>query len=286
MSKTLVIIFLISITLTLADDPQPKCPKYSCNSTKADFCESSVYDTTNLFSQVVVGKACEKQSFCIQKENKDQVLDKHNDLYLNSKDNINLSCGTYTTQPGKNNRWPGESCTEQSDCYLQSSKCENNKCTGIAKDGKCSESSECLVGHFCSADKVCTEQLGIEQECKSTEQCINSAICNFGKCTKYYSVKVGEKVKATEDDNDFKLCELAWAVASEGSVYCMKIKYDRPETDSSEFKKCNLGDDCKYQAIGVENVAPIGLTLGKCQCGYNAEGNSYCKRYHDGSKKF
>lgn len=289
MAKTIALVMLICISLTLADDPKTTCPKFTCSKTLATgVCESSKYDATKLFSTVEVGNACTAPAHCIQNKDKQEPFN-HNDLYFRSKADLALACGNYTVTETPASRWPGESCEKDTECYsvAGTAKCENKKCTGVAKDGECTGTSQCLVGHWCKVvdtKGTCVPQLEIGAVCKKTEECVNNGICNAGKCIKMQSLPLGSKIEVDSGDYNGWACENGIPVNHEGSDWCMKVLYDRPETEKSEFQACtNVNEACAYKATGVKDLVVKDLKAGLCQCGYNADGKSYCPRFHDGS---
>ncbi len=72
MNKTLTIIILSCITLTLAD----QCPKWKCCENKNLPCAHSSYNATGEYSNVVIELACKKPALCIghvESQDKDAV---------------------------------------------------------------------------------------------------------------------------------------------------------------------------------------------------------------------
>jgi hypothetical protein len=275
-----------------------KCPVFSCSKNLTSSCELSKFNGTH--SNVVVGKQCEK-SYCIKNGDKELSYG-HVEYFRNQNSDlslVNLTCGNYTQTTTQELRWAGESCVTSSDCYSEEGfpvlgKCVNNTCSGVAKNSNCNKTKECVVGNWCKSvnetQNLCTAQTEIGKGCSKSEECVNNAFCNKGVCTKLYSVKIGSEVTVHADDvNDYekKACATGYVVPlTNGTKYCMYVKYDRNATETSPFMKCTVDEVCKYKASGVDKVEPFSYVPenNKCQCGYNANGDAFCPRYSEGGK--
>ena len=69
-----------------------------------------------------------------------------------------------------------------------------------------------------------------------------------------------------------------------GEVYdsfCVSYNDVEKKTDDDKYKKCNFGEKCIYNVIGLNYNKIYEIN---CPCGYNSEGQGYCPHYHEYSK--
>jgi len=92
-------------------------------------------------------------------------------------------------------RYPGEACMVDTDCIITPNCTVSGVCLGIAANTNttCESTDQCNKGLFCQSTvndtvttKACAPQVAVGGNCTSTWDCVNSAACYMGQCTKYY----------------------------------------------------------------------------------------------------
>ena len=266
-------------------DPIPgegSCAKYQCDNSnsKKEFCAQSNYK--NIFNiNVTLNDICLDGVSC-------QIGGDPNIIFYN-KTNVNSQCFSQN----ENKRYPGEKCEVDTECFYpinnpssQFHKCEDGRCNGIDDGGICEDNTWCLAGYYC--DKYsgkCREQKSKNENCLDTKECRNNLICLNRKCSEnLFSLENGEKVPEI-DDEEFqkKFCK-------SGEVYeniCVgfnevKEMNDNNNTNSNDYTKCNFGEKCLYDFIGLNYRRRLELS---CSCGYNSEGQGYCPKFYDDNNK-
>jgi hypothetical protein len=280
MNMKLVIIMFICISLTLADDPKPTCPKYSCGNNITEPCAHSTYNATALYQNVVLQKSCKGKEICFIKDADNLYLGNQYELFEKSKVEETLKCGNFSVDEQYNlfKQLPGEKCDKDADCYA--TKCESGKCAGKKKGEDCVSTSDCLVGNYCkkNGDKsTCAPQEAIGQPCTSLLDCVNTGVCQAGKCITAFSLPAGQKIVLPEGDTpETKLlyCEF---FEQDNNGLCYKTAYANNST--TKFVSCQLGDKLKYHLDGNDDLKKIEIEK-ECGCGYNAEGKGYFPLAH------
>eukprot|EP01015_Nassula_variabilis_P019240 TRINITY_DN3225_c0_g1_i2.p1 TRINITY_DN3225_c0_g1~~TRINITY_DN3225_c0_g1_i2.p1 ORF type:complete len:292 (+),score=27.05 TRINITY_DN3225_c0_g1_i2:3-878(+) len=160
-----------------------------------------------------------------------------------------------TKAPSKDLIYPGEKCSQNSDCF--SKRCENGVCVGTQAGENCTMHRDCDVNLYCTDKLICEKQKEYNEPCKSDYDCVNNCACNLGRCAYYYQF---------EDD----------------------IPADNPKTCASGYvkdKKCKKGRISQYKGRPCDNDQDCALVDGdgntidysECSCGYNGGGFTYCQ---------
>lgn len=188
--------------------------------------------------------------------------------------NLNTGlCEDPAVDPGSIN-YPGEPCGQNSDC--STSKCVSSTCTGTASGGYCAENEDCNPGLRCF-ESVCTKQIDVTQTgCVDDYDCINTAGCNFqgnsleGTCLNYFSVDIGQVVSDCSGgvSNLCKTSECTLTNKFQTSGIC---KMSTTSVNTTPVQ-CRSYLDC----VGTDNKYSY---TSDCDCGYNANGTSYCKLF-------
>jgi len=278
---------LSCISLTLAN----KCPRWSCGKNDTLPCAHSTYNATTDYSTVVIEPAssCKKPTICIGYVDDDKrtvnVKGRMMNIFFEANKNEELVCMNDTLKQDK--AFPGEACSNDDDCYTKNdnfnSTCVDKKCTGKKADEACPNGSkECLAGLFCNSTLFCNPLKKAGDACEKFGECENAALfCYKKKCTKPLSIKVGEKVDESEIDEEAgsALCEFGYIANST----CAKTVI--PEnTNKTNFFECELGTQCNYNYLDNQGRV-LGNFTRPCECGYNADGKSYCPAATDKNEK-
>jgi hypothetical protein len=184
----------------------------------------------------------------------------------------NVTCGTKTTFIV---RYPGELCSQNSDCT--SNKCINGVCQGTLVGGACGSTTECDVGLFCVSKNyrfTCQAQIPMyEYGCGTDFDCLPYAGCKLlpsgppGMCVPYFSLANGT---ATTCNNGLSLLCTSGACSGTGfSGVCTTA----PVSIQALGTPCTRHGDCS----GKNSYGQ--MFNGMCTCGYNNEGNSYCQPF-------
>jgi hypothetical protein len=239
------------------------CPRYSCVDKKDNMCAS-----TRGFNQVTLADTCKKGEFC----NVDYPPYAH--LSETTKDG-SFYCKQIPPKPAPT-RFPGEQCPSNSECVKTgplTGECKHGTCSGAGDSSNCSSHAECLAGLFCNNEsKKCIPQKPFKSECTDSVQCENKYLCHKGLCQLTpYSLDLGEEVN--EKDVFYNvMCKFGFTLKGKCSYLIQK------ENGEDGFIKCDRDDKCIYTFFGT------GETLETpCSCGYNSEGQGYCKQGHNKS---
>lgn len=202
------------------------------------------------------------------------------------------------------NRYPGESCEKDEDCFLLNGlvveglgKCLSNKvCSGFASGTNCTHTSQCNQGLYCKNDKVkntstCQSQESEKSSCNSIYDCKNNLVCYNNLCTNaFYSFGAGEKI-STKNFTDVErplapslLCKFGEAkkIDEENSVCLMKKQTDTNDSKQGNLVPCVPDQMCNYTLTDGANITEA-FPL-PCECGFNPNGQGYCKAGHNISK--
>ncbi|OMJ75904.1 hypothetical protein SteCoe_24844 [Stentor coeruleus] len=188
----------------------------------------------------------------------------------------NVTC---TVSPIDPPNYPGESCTNNTDCI--SNICVSGVCKGTAQGGSCTSSSQCNVGLYCISQNymfTCQPLIGVnEYGCTSDYDCINTAGCLFnvtgepGICTYYYSLAIGTPIICNSASGLNEFCQTGTCYSTGYSQY--------GNCTEAPVSKNPLGVPCttNSQCTGTNSYnLPFQST---CTCGYNPNGNSYCQPF-------
>ena len=254
--------------------PEGKCAKYNCaQSIKGGTCALS--DFKNMLNiNITLADVCENNVKC-------NLDGDPNDIFYNGT-NIEAKCSNLN-----NKRYPGEKCSIDSECVYplnnpstQFHKCEENLCTGIEEDGICEDNSWCLVGYYCDkGEGKCKSQKGEDKSCSESKECKNDLICNGGKCKELFSLNDGDSVPEYESYEFQKMFCKNMEVIDNKCVSFNDINNNY--ANEGEYKKCDFNDLCVYKVNGLESWRK---KYERCGCGYNANGQGYCPKYHDYNK--
>lgn len=255
-----------------ADEPEPEppkptskqCAKYTCQADKA---ECAVLETPSPDKiSVTLSDVCKDKEKC-------NIGGEPNDVFYRLT-NSSFTCGIVTVKE----RYPGEECTQNSDCvYPIDAKdpifhqCINGKCSGFAENAKCVKTEECLAGYSCDSEsKTCQKQKSAGEDCVDSYECKNNLLCYQKTCQNVlFSLNTGEQISGEGGDHKGKYCR--YGVAQNN--FCVEIRDNQGE----KMIPCNYDDDCEYSYFPEAQ----GKLTKKCECGYNAEGKGYCRKFHD-----
>ena len=259
------------------------CPVFSCQ-TKKENCLYGINPQNEFGEDMIIElnpDSCHEKEYC-SLPNENKII---NTSLIMERTSLEGQCKIF--QENTNiKRYPGEECIFNVDCLFDDSICQNGKCTGVPLGENCSETSQCLVGHYC--DKIsgkCEVQKEEGQKCVETWDCKNYLGCFKGKCIKLGLLKKGIKVSpdiAPFPGNDKRhlLCytgELEQIDGISGN-YCVENDYDdiwlqkyKKQIDENGFVKCLHGTKCSY--INGKNKFEKD-----CECGYNSMGQGYCPK--------
>ena len=245
------------------------CPKYNCGSEKA--CARSTnpnnVDSSNITLTLTKGVCNADQTCAIGRD--------LNKIY--SFDNVDFKCDTLTV----GSKYPGEKCSSNNEC--NNKNCTANVCNFQKLGDVCSNSDFslfCGVGAFCSTNtttstSTCVTQKEREENCTSFLDCKNNLACYNKTCSLEFGT-LEENFTFDESlfDGNFKEFNRLCKSLEYSSTKKKCISYSYNDTaDSNGFVSCNvtpLGEECKY-------TTNFNETLKKnCNCGYNADGKSYC----------
>ena len=240
------------------------CARYSCVDNK-DFCAKSKINGSEI--SVTLSPICKKGEYC-------DVGGDPNKVFYEGKE-VRGKCKS--NRPSTQKRYPGEHCTENSQCIYNNICDENTKrCTGKSVDTICSSNIECLSGLYCDQKRHrCTQQKDLYGDCSSSYECSNNLLCHNSHCSDVlYKLPVGTKVESVDEDipNDY-YCLYGMSI----SGVCVEFWYEDPELNLKEEKvECKRNDLCHY----IYNPIKFGTFTLPCQCGYNRKGNGYCPFPH------
>lgn len=156
------------------------------------------------------------------------------------------------------NLYPGDLCSLDSQCL--SGQCNSGLCEGPSYQQPCSLTIGCQPGFYCDG-RVCLNQIKPDGQCDEDFQCINSAFCNLGICTLYWSLVNGDEVRRPVNGLSIG-CKTGAAVENDEGWICTG-------TDSSDEigSTCNSGSTCYSKNKDFSQA---------CVCGHNELGASYC----------
>jgi hypothetical protein len=148
------------------------CPKYTCTDSKLDKGQCSLYSSVNGLAEYFL-RTCESPLFC----------------NLSSVEGVKDPC---TKDIEMKIRYPGEFCTNSSQCISGVCNKDTKNCTGVGLSGPCATDEDCNPGLYCNAS-VCTRLAQVGESCLD-KPCVTLAVCSLNTCVKIGSVKKGMDV--------------------------------------------------------------------------------------------
>ena len=288
-SKNTILNTFFSFDYTMEKQNIIQCPKFEYSHNKFSkneennlVCaklENPFYENGKNISILINGKQCPENHICQYDFNK-----------ISINQNYNFKCEPIYNIENNNqisNKYPGESCTKNDLClkgnFNDAGECVKGNCTGHNLNQKCISNTDCIVGLFCDTEKkICINQKKVNDDCKSSFECLNNLICVNNKCVEYYSMEIGESINEVKEEiNKNKLCKTG--VYNEKTNKCDNFisYYNIPnEKISNGFVKCDINNECLYSSDNGKTIYNK-----KCECGYNSEGNSFCPLSHDYNNK-
>jgi len=253
------------------------CPKVSCGKLNKGVC--GLYNVLNT-SKIFIGQLCSSGNYCPL-----QGIFENNET-------TSINC----TSKQNTERFPGEKCDAKNTC-ISSSNCNSNVCSGKAEKETCISHLECKVGLYCSfttnttngsngtnvtltADNttgVCVSQVNSNENCTHDYMCKNNQGCLNGKCVDYFSLNLGQTVGNTSSLPEL-LCKSNLVVNN--TCYGLAY-YSSMEPDTNNMVKCKFNESnplpCVYRDIFNNTIKEA------CQCSYDKDGNSYCRKAYNES---
>jgi len=198
----------------------------------------------------------------------------------------------------KGKMFPGEPCNDDDDCYAVEKTgvigfCANKTklCLGKAQGEACGSTEQCLKGLYCKKGDLkstCETQLGKDaKNCTSSYDCANNLACVNSTCRDaFYSLDLGDST--TDYDSIISpkyFCKTRITLnGTDGVVRCATMNHtDTKDTTEEDLVRCNFDQKCNYTISDNVNHKSFQLD---CECGYNKNGQGYCKRGHDSSISF
>lgn len=176
----------------------------------------------------------------------------------------NSSCTT--PPPSVAFAYPGEVCTQASDCKYGS--CVNNFCFGQEMLSDCDVHGECNPGFQCANGLGRCFPL-LEQGdsgCETEFDCSYNMTCDNGNCVPYFSKKSDSWIfNCTNYQSD--ACESGQCIFG----YCVNAG----KTKGGYPRKCSTQTDCysdEYENQGIKLYT-------NCSCGLNPDGYGYCNLF-------
>ncbi|MCQ2821562.1 MAG: hypothetical protein MJ252_30255 [archaeon] len=242
------------------------CGKFICNPSQKDYCAKTAFEPG---LQVTLNNICASNEYC------DIGGTDPNDVFYQHKE-IKATCKTIPLNLATK-RYPGEECLTNDDCIditeiKAENKCVNKQCVGLKEDQKCKSTEACSAGLFCeSKSGRCKKQRAEYDDCTSSYQCENGLLCYQSQCRDIlFSLPVGTKVEQGDVNGDF-YCEYGLNI----NGVCAKLSLI--EKELNEPLACTDHNVCEYQ-YEPESLGKVSLN---CECGYNADGLSYCPISHN-----
>lgn len=242
------------------------CAKYQCKDKQSTCAHSHNNSTGTTFDiSVVLSDICKKNEFC--------WAGAEPNVAFYGKDDVDGKCTPYTPKPAPN-RYPGEDCTTNTDCWQPDKEkypdeklvgtCVNNKCQGYNKGEDCKVTAFCTAGNYCDAGK-CAAQKSKGAKCAKTEECQNQCLCFEGTCQAvWYSLGINTDVSMYQDPASY--CK--FGIVSKDNKCDYKNTTDTVDSKTN-LVSCTVGQKCNYTSID-------GAFDLDCECGYNEQGLAYC----------
>mmetsp|Transcript_12692 Transcript_12692/g.12803 ORF Transcript_12692/g.12803 Transcript_12692/m.12803 type:complete len:396 (+) Transcript_12692:3-1190(+) len=201
-----------------------------------------------------------------------------------AKTGANYTCET--TPASKLNAYPGEKCSQASDC-LYSTGCTNGICVGTALGAACTTSAQCVPGSSCqkvAGTSVCTALIEVGgTNCANDYDCAYNAGCDIistttttnNKCVKYLSLTPGSQVQEGSCVGNYtNLCSSGYCAKSGTGATATYLCTDELKSNHSLPWKCYSTES----EACVSNVdSHTGLyAISTCSCSYSPHGDAYC----------
>jgi len=157
---------------------------------------------------------------------------------------------------------PGELCALSEECL--GGLCQGGICQGKTVGLQCVAHDECDVGLICSQKaKMCVGQVAAGSSCDSDVECMNDSLCYNGKCARVMSLPNGSEFSGWVSANADYLCASGYIAGNQ----CRPA----PQNSNAPDYACTSDLDC-----GLTHSDKSTAT-GRCYCGFNAFGRSYCQ---------
>jgi hypothetical protein len=268
-ARLLILINLFALAIVRSQINQ--CAKWTCGSVTNGTCGQSAIAINATFPSVNVDAVCAKTTqYC-------DVLTGLDKVYSQPRNDYHCQNVTTPTPPMVYPRYPGEDCTNNTDCYTPivavanySQNCTANKCLGFTIGQNTTDPFTCTSGTY--LDKTsgqCQTQKALNCSCATTWECQNQYGCYNKTCRILFELSLNTTVdpKLFDLPTTGILCESGETNAA--GTYCINNDYvDTTNVDSIGFKPCNMTDKCSY--TNGESLA--------CVCGINSKGQGYCER--------
>lgn len=177
------------------------------------------------------------------------------DYYCNT---TSISGTSYCMPMNFTLRYPGDLCSLDLQCM--GGVCSSGTCTGPSLGDLCEESSGCLPGFYCLESK-CIGQAKPGATCTNDYQCVNSAFCNLGTCTTYWSLTAGQLTEVPVNGLSMG-CKTGAALSTGTSYIC-----GTADVSKNLPSKCSQTGQC---------TSASGIFSSDCICGNNPNGQAYC----------
>jgi len=156
--------------------------------------------------------------------------------------------------------YPGEYCTNSTQCIYGTCDETTNKCVGLAEGAECKGDEQCNAGLYCKLDSekklsFCVNLMLANQACSATDKCTPGTFCHKGNCTLYAQLDNGADAAVPA------LCKSYYTKAGKCT--------DGPKLQST--KQCPEDGTCKYKNAAAEEFSE------PCWCGRTSEGTGYCR---------
>jgi len=246
------------------------CPKYNCDSSKK-VCGSSFNPNNWNSSDISVSLT---KGICALNQTCD--IGDLKDVYY--KESVEFKCDNKFRVE---NRFPGEKCAVSTDCNNKNCTAEKvcnfqklgKSCSSIDMDQGCGLDAFCLL-NATTANSTCVELKGLDGSCQQTFECKNNLACYNKTC----SLEVGSKDEKYEFNATLFSPDIIPQFICKSFEYdskrarCFTYKYDNMTVNGDGYVECAKNDEkeCTY----INNFNDI-ITK-SCQCGFNADGKSYC----------
>lgn len=275
-------------------DPVPveerRCPIFQCDSTDKTKEKTCAISTLDVFAKrlniSLYSKSCAwDKEICDFSKNYNTTIETYSRCLEKPKVRI-----------GK--QYPGEPCNEDADCYAAEKTeligiCGNKTklCLGKERGETCGSTEQCVKGLYCKKGDLkstCEYQLGKDKNCTSSFDCANNLACVNSTCKDaFYSLSAGDVISVVEYDasvNPLLYCKTKMIIksASDGKLRCATLNHtDAKNSSESDLVRCGFDQMCNYTMSDLLNNQPVQY---QCECGYNKNGQGYCRRGHDSSK--
>ena len=263
LTKLSLIISTLCLTVISAADP--KC-------TKVTKCASSNYITTDQNQCIFYHTQASSNTTTLNVFEYDKSKCKAGFACQNPTQMQNYTC---LQKPSLADLIPGSTCTTGTQCA--SNECNNGLCAGKPVNGICTNAqgtanhNACNTGLYCAqVDSTtaysCQPQKIEGNDCKDFFACKNNLVCNYLKCTKAFSLPVGE---AADED---------LACATRTRYYSEADK----KSFCAELKLVNKNaTHCNY-TYGFKNMN-VPKTV-ETQCTETEDKDSYCPLASDSAE--